>query len=53
MTRNGLSINEAVRCLAAAVVLLTYSALSFLLIIALLTDWPEILHGGERTFGGW
>jgi hypothetical protein len=51
MTRNGLSFDEGVRCLLAAAVLLTYSALSFLLIIALLTDWPESLHGGATPLG--
>jgi len=44
MTRQGLDFNERLRCLLLAVVWFSYSALSILLIIALLTDWPEILH---------
>jgi hypothetical protein len=30
-----------------------YAALSILLIIALLTDWPEILHGNGIRLGPW
>ncbi|MCU1264836.1 MAG: hypothetical protein JWM21_1154 [Acidobacteria bacterium] len=41
---NRLDFDEKLRCALLVLVWFLYAALSILLIIALLTDWPEILH---------
>jgi len=53
MTRHGLNRDDRLRCLMLAVVWFSYTALSILLIIALLTDWPEILHQNGSRLGPW
>ena len=53
MTRYRLDFSEWLRCLLLAVVWFSYTALSILLIIALLTDWPEILHRDGTRLGPW
>jgi hypothetical protein len=53
MTGSRLDINERLRCLLLAVVWCSYAALSIFLIIALLTDWPEILHRYGSRLGPW
>ena len=53
MTCRGPKFNDFVRCLLLAVVWFSYTALSILLIIALLTDWPEILHRGGNALSPW
>ena len=41
------------RCLWLALVWFSYTALSILLVIALLTDWPDFLHHEGRGLGPW
>lgn len=53
MTRAELNFNDRLRCLLLAVVWFSYAALSILLIIALLTDWPEILHQTGSPLSPW
>ena len=48
-----LEFNERFRCLLLAVVWCSYTALSIFLIIALLTDWPEILHREGSPLSPW
>lgn len=47
------NLNDRARFILLAVVWLSYTTLSVLLIIALLTDWPEILHRNGRSLGPW
>jgi hypothetical protein len=49
--RYRLDFEERLRCLLLAIVWLLYAAISVLLITALLTDWPEILHRYGRQLG--
>ena len=51
--RYRLDFNERLRFVLLAVVWLSYTALSILMIIALLTDWPEILHREGSRLGPW
>jgi hypothetical protein len=44
MTGYRLDFNDRIRCLLLAVVWFSQAALSILVVVALLTDWPEILH---------
>jgi hypothetical protein len=53
MTGYRLDFNDWLRCLLLAVVWISYSALSIVLIIALLTDWPEILHQNGSPLSPW
>jgi hypothetical protein len=53
MTTGETNLNDRVRFVLLVVVWLSYTALSILLIIALLTDWPEILHRNGRSLGPW
>jgi hypothetical protein len=43
--------NDLLRGLVLVVMWSSYSALSILLIIALLTDWPGFLHGELNPLG--
>ena len=43
--------NDLLRGLILVVMWSSYSALSILLIIALLTDWPGFLHGELNQLG--
>jgi hypothetical protein len=53
MTGYRLSFNDQLRCLALAAVYVTYSALALFLMVALLTDWPEMLHRVGARLGPW
>ena len=53
MTRNGFNFDDRLRCLLLAAVWFSYTALSIFLIIALLTDWPEILHRHASPLSPW
>ena len=48
-----LDFNERLRFLLLALVWFSYTALSILLIILLLTDWPEVLHRNGSRLGPW
>jgi hypothetical protein len=45
MTGQGFNCNDRVQGVLLALVWCAYTALSILMIIALLTDWPGFLHG--------
>ena len=51
MTHYRLDFHERLRCLLAAAFFLTYATLSILLIVALVSDWPPILHGYGTRMG--
>jgi len=53
MTRVGFEFNDRLRGVLLVAVWLSYTALSILLIIALLTDWPEILHRDGSRLSPW
>ena len=53
MTRDGLTRSDRLKGLLLVVVWFSYSALSIILIIALLTDWPEILHREGSRLSPW
>jgi hypothetical protein len=53
MTRDDSHRDDRIRGLVLVIVWLSYTALSILLIIALLTDWPEVLHREGVRFGPW
>jgi hypothetical protein len=48
-----LDFKDGLRCLLLAIVWLSYTALSILLIVALVTDWPESLHREGTRLGPW
>jgi hypothetical protein len=53
MTHYRLDFHERLRCLLAAAVFLAYTTLSILLIAALVSDWPSILHNYGPRMGPW
>lgn len=53
MTSGEINLRDRLRFALLAVVWFSYTALSILLIIALLTDWPEILHRDGSSLGPW
>jgi len=48
---SGLNCSDRVQGVLAAIMWCAYSALSILMIIALLTDWPAFLHGELHPLG--
>lgn len=53
MSRADFNFPEWLRGLLLAMIWLSYTALSIILIIALLTDWPQILHREGSRLGPW
>jgi hypothetical protein len=53
MAGQRLDFNDRLRCLLLAAVWFSYTALSILLVISLLTDWPGFLHGDGVRLGPW
>ncbi len=53
MTGDRFDFNDRLRCLLLLAAWLSYASLSVVLIIALLTDWPEFLHGDGVRLGPW
>ena len=53
MTGYRFHFNELLRCVLLAIVFVVFAALSFILIIALLSGWPKMLHRGGAVIGPW